>query len=535
MAEPGQLNQEVAMPRSDPRRTRRRPPVAPPSPVIGTWLPEYPGADPRAASERNRGARSEGTAKSADSRRVFLVNPDNPTVSLVKVSRWNRLNKYRVWKPLGLLTLAGLTPPEWDVQVIDENLGPVDYDRMPRPSVVGITAFTSQATRAYEIAAYYRRRGVPVVMGGIHASMCLDEALRHVDAVVTGEAESQWAKVLEDVKAGCLQRVYEGGLVSEERIAAARHDLLAGQYIFGSIQTSRGCPLCCNFCTVTAFNGGKFRHRPIEHVIDELRQIREKLILFVDDNLIGTRRDHMAYSKELFRAMIREGLTKPWICQTTVNFADDDELLGLARRAGCIGVFIGFESPTAEGLVALHKKYNLTKGRDLAASVRRIQEHGILVVGSFIMGIDTDQRGIGDTVADACKAYGLDAANVLILTPLPGAALYEQMEQQGRILANDFPRDWQYYTLCHPVARYKNFSWNELVGEVNRFNDRFYAYPEVIRRTLRMAARNRREPYKVFLGLVANLSYRYNQLQDRALYAGLRDEAPADEIRFATG
>lgn len=448
--------------------------------------------------------------------RLYLINPDNPVVSLSKVQR-NRLNKYRVWKPLGLLVLAGLTPPEWEVTLIDENLGHPEYGLMPKPDLVGITAFTSQATRAYEIAALHRAIGVPVVMGGIHATLCRDEALDYADAVVTGEAESVWHQVLEDVRNHALHRVYVGGLSEMAAIPPARHDLLQGQYHFGSLQTTRGCPLNCTFCSVTAFNGGTFRHRPIADVMAELRLIREKIILFVDDNLIGTRKDHLAYSKDLFRAMIREGLTRPWICQATINFADDDEMLDLAARSGCQGVFVGFESPNAEGLAAVGKKFNLQKGRNLRKSVRRIQQHGMCVVGSFIIGIDTDQRGIGETVAFAAREYGIDAANVLVLTPLPGTKLYTQMEREGRIVSNDYPQDWQYYTLSHPVASYKHFTWSSLVEEVNRFNDLFYSYPQILQRMLRLA-RNTLSPKTLLVTLVANLSYRSNHLLDRQLY-----------------
>jgi radical SAM superfamily enzyme YgiQ (UPF0313 family) len=303
---------------------------------------------------------------------------------------------------------------------------------------------------------------------------------------------------------------------------------LPGQYYFGSIQTTRGCPLRCNFCSVTAFNGAKFRHRPIENVIEELRQVKEKVILFVDDNLIGTRRDHIAYSKELFRAMIREGLTKPWICQATINFADDDELLELAGRAGCLGVFIGFESATVEGLIALRKKFNLQKGRDFRASVRRIQRYGILVAGSFIMGIDSDRKGVSEIMAHACKVYVIDTAHVLILTPLPGTALYQELQQQDRILAADYPEDWQYYTLCHPVARHKNFTWEELLEERNRFEDLFYSYPRILCRVVRMAGRNWSRPRKVLTGLIANVSCRCNHLRGSklTLTAGTRGRRP---------
>jgi len=320
------------------------------------------------------------------------------------------------------------------------------------------------------------------------------------------------------VQAGTLQRVYAGGPVSMAEIPPARHDLLAGHYHVGSIQATRGCPLNCSFCSVTAFNGGLYRHRPIENVIAELRQIREKRILFVDDNLIGTRRDHIAYAKDLFRAMIREGLTRPWICQATINFADDEELLDLAARSGCMGVFIGFESPTIEGLIAVGKKFNMYKGRDFRASVCRIQCHGITVMGSFILGIDTDRPGIGATTARAAEDYRLDVANVLILTPLPGTALFKEMEQQGRIVANSYPADWQYYTLAHPVSQYLHFTWSELVQEMKQFNDLYYSYPKILGRVLRTALRTQ-NLRKVLAGLVTNLTCRHNHLLDRKVYA----------------
>src|SRR3990172_7016505 len=336
--------------------------------------------------------------------RLYLINPSNPLVSIVKVkeSRWNR---YRVWKPLGLMVLAGLTPPEWEISIVDENLGAPDYPAMPRPDLVGITAFTSQANRAYEVAAHFRRLGVPVVMGGIHATMCLDEVMERVDSVVTGEAEGIWPQVLEDALHSSLKRRYDGGLAEMNGVPVARHDLLATGYVFGSIQTTRGCPLNCTFCSVTAFNGARYRQRPIPDVIREFQSIREKYVLVVDDNLIGTSTEHIARAKDLFRAMAKANLRKEWVAQATVNFADDEELLALAAKAGCGGVFIGFESPGVEGLRELGKKFNLLKGRDFRTSVRRIQRHNILVVGSFIVGFDVHEPGIGRSIAEAGNHY----------------------------------------------------------------------------------------------------------------------------------
>ncbi|MHC4639557.1 MAG: B12-binding domain-containing radical SAM protein, partial [Planctomycetota bacterium] len=224
--------------------------------------------------------------------RLYLINPCNPLVNIVKVreSRWNR---YRVWKPLSLMVLASLTPPEWKITIVDENFSAPDYPSMPLPDLVGITAFTSQANRAYEVAAHFRRLSVPVVMGGIHATMCMDEVMERVDSVVTGEGESIWAQVLEDARHSCLKSRYEGGLAEICDIPAARHNLLATGYAFGAIQTTRGCPLNCSFCSVTAFNGAHYRMRSIEDVVREFRLIREKRVLVVDDNLVGTRPEHI--------------------------------------------------------------------------------------------------------------------------------------------------------------------------------------------------------------------------------------------------
>src|SRR5512136_982363 len=405
--------------------------------------------------------------------RLYLINPSNPLVSIVNVreSLWNR---YRVWKPLSLMVLAGLTPPGWKITIVDENLGVPDYSAMPRPDLVGITAFTSQANRAYEVAAYFRGLGVPVVMGGIHATMCLDEVMERVDSVVTGEAESVWAELLEDTRHGRLKHRYDGGHTDMNQLAPARHDLLPARYAFGAIQTTRGCPLNCNFCSVTTFNGAQYRQRPIPEVVREFRSIREKRVLVVDDNLIGTRSEHIARAKDLFRALAQANLRKEWVAQATINFADDEELLALAAKAGCRGVFIGFESPTPEGLLELGKKFNLLKGRDFRASVRRIQRHKILVVGSFILGLDADQPGIGQRIAETASWYGLDNLNALFLTPLPGTRLWDQMNADGRIALNAFPEDWKYYTLTYPVARYRHLSFDGIIREMMSSNRYFY-------------------------------------------------------------
>jgi radical SAM superfamily enzyme YgiQ (UPF0313 family) len=451
--------------------------------------------------------------------RLYLINPCNPLVSIVNVreSRWNR---YRVWKPLSLMVLAALTPPEWEISIVDENFGAPDYPSMPRPDLVGITAFTSQANRAYEVAAHFRRLGVPVVMGGIHATMCLDEVMERVDSVVTGEAERVWLQVLEDVRHGSLKRRYDGGLAEINDVPPARHDLLAARYACGAIQTTRGCPLNCSFCSVTAFNGAHYRMRSIGDVVREFRLIREKRVLVVDDNLVGTRPEHIARAKDLFRAMAQANLRKEWIAQATINFADDEELLALASKAGCSGVFIGFESPTPEGLRELGKKFNLLKDRDFRASVRRIQRHHILVVGSFIIGLDIDEPGIGKRVAEAASQYDVDNLNALFLTPLPGTRLWNQMKAEDRIALDTFPEDWKYYTLTFPVARYKHLSLDGIIDEMLSCDRTFYSMPRILRR-MWGSLWQRRQP---LITLVGNLSFRKNLRLNCKAYADFRHQ-----------
>jgi radical SAM superfamily enzyme YgiQ (UPF0313 family) len=455
--------------------------------------------------------------------RLLLVNPSNPLVNMATTnsSRWSR--RYRLWKPLGLLVLAGLTPPEWETSIVDENLEVPDYQRLPRPDLVGITAFTSQANRAYELAAHFRGLGVPVVMGGIHATMCLKEAGERVDSVVTGEAEGVWAEVLEDVKQDSLKRCYEGGLADMTQVPLARHDLLPPAYAFGAVQTTRGCPLNCQFCSVTVFNGSRHRHRPIPDVLQELRSIPESRVLLVDDNLIGTRPGDIAHAKELFGALAKANLGKQLAAQVSINIADDEELLDLAAKAGCVGVFIGFESSLPEGLAAMGKKFNLFRGRDYGESVRRIQRHNMLVMGSFIIGLEEDKPGIGKALARAADEYGLDSLNVLFLTPLPGTRLWDEMNAGNRLDLDRFPEDWKYFTLTHPVLKFKHLSRDGIIDEMVSCNRDFYSVPKILARMGR-ALRQGNNP---LLGLAINYSCRRSSLQLARAYADSRHQAEA--------
>ncbi|MBN1551944.1 hypothetical protein JW979_10760, partial [bacterium] len=259
-------------------------------------------------------------------------------------------------------------------------------------------------------------------------------------------------------------------------------------------------------CSVTSFNGAQFRQYPVDQIIREFKRVPEDLILIVDDNLIGTRWKHIERAKDLFRAMIQADIKKNWVAQTTINIAKDTELLELAATAGCKGLFIGFESPSPDGLKEMEGKNKLCRSEDLGKAVRRIQAFGILVAGSFIIGFDTDKPGIGKRIADTADRYGVDFVNVLFLTPLPGTRLWEDLDFQNRITICEFPENWKYYTLTYPVVRYKNLTTDEAIAEMNLCSKRFYTLPKILRRLWL----NMRHRQSLVIGLAGGLSYRKN-------------------------
>jgi radical SAM superfamily enzyme YgiQ (UPF0313 family) len=287
------------------------------------------------------------------SKKLLLINPVNPRRVGLTVNPSSR------FPPLGLGVVAALTPDHWDVEVLDENFEPFEYREA---DLVGLTAFTAAVTRAYEIAGVYREKGTPTVLGGIHASMLPEEALRWVDAVVIGEAEGVWARVIGDFEAGKLQSTYRGEWLELREMAKPRHDIFHPGYMFGSIQTARGCPMDCEFCSVSAFNGRRYRQRPVEEVLDELEAIPHRMVFFVDDNIIGYGKRAAARAVALFKGMVERGIKKDWFCQASMNFADDEEVLEYAAKSGCRMVFLGVEAEDIDVLEEVNKKLNVRMG-----------------------------------------------------------------------------------------------------------------------------------------------------------------------------
>jgi radical SAM superfamily enzyme YgiQ (UPF0313 family) len=382
-------------------------------------------------------------------------------MKLVLINPRNRVSLYGdyLWQPLALGYVAGATPKHWDVELIDEQCeGPRDYSGV-EADLVGLTAFTTQAPRAYKIAEQFRSRGIPVVMGGIHASLVQDEAARYADSLFIGECEALWPEVIADAERGELKPVYQGGTRGESLPPPDRSIFAKYNYEYVSAQTSRGCPMDCSFCSVTVFNGRLFRMRTIEEVVAEVAAIEARDIIFVDDDLNGFSRKAKERCLALFRAMADARLDKRWITQVTINFGDDDELPALARASGCAGVFIGLESTDTKSL-ALIRKDGMSQRRGLdyyRENVARIRRQGIGVVGSFILGIDTQNM---DTIVSDILAFAeeseLDGLNPTILTPLPGTRDYARYDADGRILFKNYPDDWEKYTLAFPVTSMPN-------------------------------------------------------------------------------
>ncbi len=372
-------------------------------------------------------------------KRLLLINPSNPCKTGLTINKSSR------FPPLGLGIIAALTPDDWRIKIVDENFDSFKYEEA---DLVGITAFTSSAKRAYDIATEYREKGIPTIIGGIHASMLPDEAKQYVDTVVIGEAEGIWPKVISDFENGKLESVYQGELINADMVPKARHELFHPGYMFGAIQTARGCPMDCEFCSVTQFNGHKYRQRPINDVLDELESIPQKMIFFVDDNILGYGKNANERAIKLFKGMIDRGIKKDWFCQASINFAEDEEVLEYAAKSGCKIVFIGLEAEDEKYLGTVNKKMNIKIGsgkyRDV---IDRINSYKIAVLGSFIYGLDNDTSNSLQKRIEYIINSPVDVMQTTILTPLPGTRLFEKFKSEDRLLYDKFPDDWVHFDM----------------------------------------------------------------------------------------
>ena len=368
---------------------------------------------------------------------LLLVNPAN------KSGRGFIVNRDTRYQPLSLGIIAALTPRNWKVKIIDENFRNFRYYEA---DLVGFTAFSSTVSRAYELAKIYRDLGVPTVIGGIHVSMCPDEAAEFVDSVVIGEAESVWPQVIEDFENKTLKRIYQGIFTDLIQSPKPKRELFHPGYVFASVQTTRGCPMNCDFCSVTAFNGSHYRYRPIEEVINEMAEIPQRNIFILDDNIVGNTQKAQSRAIELFKAMIDRGIKKDWIGQASLNVADNEEVLKYAAKSGCRMLFIGIESEREDQLVGANKRLNVKMGVNSYDDVfRKMHKYGISVIAGFIFGWENDTFERIDHRVKFTRECLADSIQATLLTPLPGTRLFERMKREGTLVLNNFPEDWKHY------------------------------------------------------------------------------------------
>ncbi|HLO28023.1 MAG TPA: radical SAM protein [Anaerolineales bacterium] len=367
--------------------------------------------------------------------------------------------------------LAAFVPSPWKVVHVDEAVSPVDLTL--KVDLVGITFHTPSASHAYDLAVQFRRRGIPVVLGGPHVTLMPDEAQAYADVIFVGEAETTWPQFLKDFETGGYACRYSSSLLPTLTEAPmARKELYRRRdYTAGRLFATRGCAYGCDFCTLAVMYQRKVRQRSVTTVAAEYASFRGKVIIFWDHNLASDRE----YAKELFRAI--EPYKKWWSSQASIQAGEDEEFLELAARSGCKQLFIGLESVSQASMNEVHKGFNRVES--YARIIERIHSYGIAVQAGIVFGFDHDTETIFDETLDFLEAVGVQNATFNILTPYPGTRLYQRLEAEGRILT----RDWSEYNgRDHVVFQPRHMSPETLLQGYKHANRRFYSGRSIYQR-----------------------------------------------------
>lgn len=379
--------------------------------------------------------------------------------------------KYALFPPLGLATLAGYLAPEDEARIQDEHVEELRLDG--EPDLVAIEVYITSARRAYELADHYRRRGAHVALGGLHVTALPEEAARHADTIFLGPGEDTWPRFLADFRAGRPQPVYRSAVRTLDALPPIRRDLIRREryLVPNSIVVSRGCPYSCGFCYKDAFfqGGRSFYVQRVDQALAEIERLPGRHLYFLDDHLFGDAR----FAAALFDGM--RGMKRVWQAAGTVDSVLRPGLLEKAATCGLRSLFVGFETLDADGLRAQGKRQNL--GRDYAAAVRRLHDHGVMVNGSFVFGLDSDDASVFDCTVEWAIAQGIETATFHVLTPYPGTALFREMEAQNRLLH----RDWDRYDTRHAVFQPARMSPDDLERGYWRAYRDFYRYGAILR------------------------------------------------------
>jgi len=373
--------------------------------------------------------------------------------------------------------LAAITPDKHSVKIINENYESIDFDE--DFDIVGITCYTMTAPRVYEIADEFRKRGKTVILGGYHPTAMPDEAKQHADSVIKGMAEVNWVRALDDFEKGELKPIYERDHNFDiSKVPPLRRDLIKHNPFLGAIQTTRGCSNRCEFCAISSFCGNVIKQRPVKDVIDEIKNMPNKIFIFHDPHLTL----HRKYAQEIFKEMIRQKVNKGWVANGTTNILAnvDEEFLNLARKSGCVEWFVGFESISQEALNNIKKNQN--KVEDFKRMIKRVHDHGMTIQGGIIFGFDEDTNNIFDTTIATINDWELDVLEANILTPYPGTPLFERLNNEGRILT----RDWSRYNQVDVVFQPKNMTVEELYNGSRKVAKEFYSPINLINKISKM-------------------------------------------------
>ena len=410
------------------------------------------------------------------------------------------------WKPLAFAVLAGLTPPDVELDFFDDHLEPIPDDH--DTDLVALTVDTYTARRAYQIATQFRQRGIQIVMGGYHPSFLPEEALTYADAVVIGDAEGVWGQLVRDAKQGKLQRVYKDSKLPSLKGLKFDHSIFEGKRYnpipfvrFTPVQYSRGCRFACDFCSIHAFYGSRTRQRPVAELVAEIEALGRKHVIFIDDNLFV----NVPKAEELFRALIP--LSIRWACLVSVDIAKNARLLGLMAKSGCVAAATGFESLDKENLGQMRKGWNL-KDDDPITAIQKFHDQGIMIYATFVFGYDQDTVDSFDITAEFAIRSKFALANFLALTPTPGSRLYNRLMSGNRLI---FDRWWldPDYRFGQATFRPLRMTTDELPEGCRRARKTFYEYGSILKRALGPVASNH-DLSHLGIYLAANLVVKHN-------------------------